>query len=284
MNEWRTPSSDFKTSVIVSTYNQLEFLDKVLSGYEQQSVKDFELIVADDGSGAEIKNLVDSYVKRGILHLKHVWHEDRGFRKNRVLNMAIMASASDYLVFTDGDCIPHKHFVKDHILFRAENRVIAGRRVNLSEKCSSVLSPLSISKGKLDRMLPYLFFDSVMGESRDVEKGIRLPIAYLSRKLGKFNKGVLGCNFSLFKKAMIEINGFDTRYELPCVGEDSDPEFRLKLLGYEVFSPRFRAIQYHLYHKKQSRSQVDINMKFFNDTINFKIAVTKHGLKQQQGE
>ena len=104
-----------QVSVIVSTYNQPEWLEKVLWGYNIQSFKEFELIVADDGSGKAMREVLGRLTPRLSYPLKHVWHEDRGFRKCEILNKAILAASTDYLVFTDGDCIPRKALKEERV-------------------------------------------------------------------------------------------------------------------------------------------------------------------------
>jgi len=88
-----------KVSVILSTYNQPKWLEKVIWGYECQSYKDFELVIADDGSGPETIELINRYKQNTALNIVHVWHEDRGFQKSEILNKATKASQGDYLIF-----------------------------------------------------------------------------------------------------------------------------------------------------------------------------------------
>ena len=104
-----------KLSIIISTYNSEEWLHKVLLGYTIQSENDFEIIVADDGSTDKTKAVVQSFKDKFKHPILHVWHEDNGFRKCRILNSAIIKSNTDYLLFTDGDCIPRKDFVANHL-------------------------------------------------------------------------------------------------------------------------------------------------------------------------
>ena len=92
-------------AVIITTYNSPELLEKVLWGYEHQSWKDFTLVIADDGSGPATKRLIDSFRQRGKLNLRHVWQEDNGFQKTKILNKAVVATDSQYMIFSDGDCI-----------------------------------------------------------------------------------------------------------------------------------------------------------------------------------
>ena len=101
-------------SIIISTYNQPEWLQKVLWGYEQQTQTDFEIIIADDGSTEETKMLIESFQKKSSFSILHVWQEDHGFQKTKILNKAIVASKGEYLILTDGDCIPRK----DKLRFR----------------------------------------------------------------------------------------------------------------------------------------------------------------------
>jgi glycosyltransferase involved in cell wall biosynthesis len=104
-----------KVSVIISTYNSPEWLEKVLWGYECQTYKNFEVVIADDGSGEPTRSLIKKYINESSLQIIHVWHEDRGFQKSQILNKAIEASTTEYLIFSDGDCIPRKDFVEVHI-------------------------------------------------------------------------------------------------------------------------------------------------------------------------
>ena len=103
-----------KTAVIVTTYNRPDALQAVLDGYQAQSADDFELVVADDGSTADTRGVVDAFAKIARFPVQHVWHEDRGFRAAAIRNRALAATLADYIVFTDGDCVPPPYFVAQH--------------------------------------------------------------------------------------------------------------------------------------------------------------------------
>src|SRR5262245_85520 len=103
-----------KLSVIISTYNNPKWLEKVLWGYESQTHRDFEVVIADDGSGEPTRELIEKFKKESSLQIIHVWHPDDGFQKSAILNKAIVASTTDYLVFSDGDCIPRNDFLEVH--------------------------------------------------------------------------------------------------------------------------------------------------------------------------
>jgi glycosyltransferase involved in cell wall biosynthesis len=265
-----------KATVIAAFYNKIDYLKLVLAGFERQTLKEFELIIADDGSAenvvAEIIKLKSNY----SFPIKHIWQEDKGFRKNKILNQAIKKAESDYLIFIDADCVPHRGFVEGHLNFSEKNISLTGRRVNLSQKITSILSEQKVQEGYLEKNFIMQAIDGIFGKSIDVEKGIYFRNKFLLNLFNKKSRGILGCNFSLFKKDLIKINGFDERYEAPSIGEDSDVQFRLELSGVKVKSVNHAAVQYHLYHKLQERPQR--NLDLFDEVKKNKLAFTPFGL------
>lgn len=267
-----------KSSVIAAFYNNLHYLKLVLAGFERQTEKEFEFIIADDGSKEEVVKEIESISSNFSFRIKHVWHPDKGFRKNKILNQAILASETDYLIFIDSDCVPHSKFVEEHLNERLEETVCTGRRVNLSQKITSVLTEDKIKGGFLEANNLLLLEDALLGESNYVEKGFYFENKLLRKLFNKKARGLLGCNFSLLKKDMLAINGFDERYEAPAIGEDSDVQFRLELNGVKVKSLNHIAVQYHLYHKLQERLQINIDL--FEEVKKNKLAFTPFGLKK----
>ena len=130
-------------TVICSTYNNPHFLEMVLLSLKEQSFKDFEVIIADDGSKPETKKLVQKYQTLSPFLLIHAWHEDKGFRKSKIYNQAIEMSSGDLLVFIDEDCICRKNFLQDHVSIYKKNReaekgyLLMGERVELGKKLHS---------------------------------------------------------------------------------------------------------------------------------------------------
>ena len=129
-----------RVSVIITTYNQPEQLEKVMWGYAGQTYSDFELIVADDGSGPATTDVIDRVAAATGLEVLHVWHEDRGFRKTEILNRAILAAGGDYLVFSDGDCIPRDDFVAVHARLAAPRCFLSGGYIKLPAEASRAIS------------------------------------------------------------------------------------------------------------------------------------------------
>ena len=129
--------STFSISVIISTYNNPEWLEKVLWSYEFQTFKNFEVVIADDGSDGKTKSLIEKIKAQVNYPIQHIWHEDNGFQKTIILNKATVASKSDYLVYTDGDCVARNDFLQTHIDKREEGYFLSGGYFKL---------PMSISK------------------------------------------------------------------------------------------------------------------------------------------
>lgn len=266
-------------SVIISVYNKFEWLNLVLAALEMQTFTNFEVIIADDGSSEAFVEKLQEYSRQSPLRIKHVWHEDKGFRKTRILNAALKESEAGYLLFIDGDCVPDPRFVADHWNNRAENTSLAGRRANLSQQLTARLSLEKIRKGFLTSFSFYkqLWVDSFRKRATHAEKSVRIPTP-LFQLFPEKPRGILGCNFSLHKKDLLEINGFDMRYEAPGHGEDTDIDLRLKWAGRKVKLLKFQGIQYHLYHKKLERKSN--NPVIFNDVKLKKEIATRYGLKE----
>jgi glycosyltransferase involved in cell wall biosynthesis len=265
-----------KVTVIAAFFNKINYLKLVLAGFERQTEKKFELIIADDGSDESVVTEINKLKTSYSFPIKHIWQEDKGFRKNKILNKAIIESESDYLIFIDADCVPHRAFVEGHLNFSRENTALTGRRVNLSQKITLQLNEQIVREGVLEKKFFRQIMDGLFGESIDVEKGFYFKNKFILNFFNRKNRGLLGCNFSLFKEDIIKINGFDERYEAPSIGEDSDVQFRLELSGVKIQSVNHIAVQYHLYHKLQERTQR--NLDLFDEVKKNKLAFTPFGL------
>ncbi|MEL7147610.1 MAG: glycosyltransferase [Bacteroidota bacterium] len=270
-----------KVSVIISFYNKIEVLKLLLAGFERQSFTNFEVLIADDGSKDEVVKEINEISSSYSFDLKHIWHADNGWQKNIILNKAISASLGEYIVFVDGDCIPHQHFIKDHFNNRENRVLLTGRRVKLSDKLSKNLTESDISEGKLDRRwFSPLVFDFIFGKTKHIEKGFRLwGVVPQVKKRTNPKREVLGCNFSIHKADIVRINGFDERYKGPGIGEDIDIDLRFTNDGGEVRLFKFGAIQYHVYHLVLSRYDKKNNIKIFQENKKSQVAATAYGLK-----
>ncbi len=173
--------------------------------------------------------------------------------------------------------MPHYKFVEEHSKCREKEIIQAGRRVNLSEYITKKLNYRKVLNGFLEGRYFYLslFAKFLIGGSH-IENGVYLGGGIVRNKLNRKDKGVLGCNFSLYKTDLLKLNGFDERYLAPAVGEDSDLEWRWREYGFKVKSIKHLAIQYHLYHNKLVRDSE--NLKMFEEIKLKRELVTPYGI------
>jgi len=242
-------------SLVVAVYNKPDVLRFVLAACARQSFRDFEVIVADDGSGPEVAEVIREGQHCYAYPILHLWHEDRGWRKDTMLNNAIRAARSEYMVFIDGDCLPSRHFLKDHSKEREPGRVLLGRRVETSKRWSESLTLGKVQNGGFERLGWRGLLDGLRGDALRLEDSIRIKSRFLRTLLMRNVRGMLGSNFSIFKSDLVAVNGFDELYDGPGCGEDSDIQYRLSLIGVTGKSVRNLAILYHLHHPPTSMSQ-----------------------------
>jgi len=236
-----------RITIVVAVYNNAVSLQYILTALSRQSMKSFEVIIADDGSGREIADVVNNAKRKFSFRIKHLWHADKGWRKNTMLNYAIQESTSEYIVFIDGDCIPSEHFLEDHVTYREKEKVLLGRRVEHGKRWAELLSVDMISSGRFEQYTFADFVDALAGRSVRLEHGVRITNS-LIRSFVEKSTGILGCNFSTYKEHLVAVNGFDESYDGPGFGEDTDIFFRLNLIGITGKSLRNLAVQYHLWH------------------------------------
>jgi GT2 family glycosyltransferase len=252
-------------SVIISHYNNVANLALILDALSKQSVSDFEVIVSEDGQDANTKSFLAS--QSYPFPLQHKTQEDIGFRKNRILNTSVQATKGTFLVFIDGDCIPHKHFVKAYQKVKESNKICYGRRVMLSEKITATLQ----KKMQFDG-LP--LFDLILRGATSCKEGI-----YTNIQLSTKERGLKGCNWGIKKELLLQINGFDEDYVHAGVGEDCDVEWRLEAIGLKKYSMKNKAIVYHLHHKRTySQEGIEINFKIFRKRIEENQFVCTNGI------
>jgi len=271
----------YQASLIISFYNKTDELSLVLAGVERQSARNFEVIIADDGSNEQAVKVLQDIIKDFPFAVQHVWHEDQGFQKTTILNKSVAASKSNYLIFLDGDCIPHSKFVEEHIKNRKTESVLAGRRVNIPKKVSEALTPEKVRSGYLEKF----YFFKVIRElfrsderRRQMENGFYVRSRFLRRLINNKKKGILGSNFSLFKGDIMKVNGFDERYKYPACGEDTDINMRLERAGIQVKTLKHIAVQYNLYHKQLGRDEKRLDIYRYNVENN--IIYTPFGIEK----
>jgi glycosyltransferase involved in cell wall biosynthesis len=268
-----------KATVIFSTYNSVEWLEKTIIGFSNQTFRNFEIIIADDGSGPATKDKIDELRKSTGMDLVHVWQEDHGFKKSRILNKAIMASSNDYLIFTDGDCIPRHDFVEQHVKYAEMGYFLSGGYFKLPMETSLKITKEDIRNGNafnanwlLDNGLEWTY------------KLLKLTSkGWLERALNRHTtaKAVWnGHNSSGWKRDILSVNGFDERMEYG--GQDREMGERLANLGIKSKQIRYSAICVHLDHSRDYavNESVEKNLAIRKITRKYKLIWTPYGIKK----
>ncbi|HEX7050519.1 MAG TPA: glycosyltransferase family 2 protein [Longimicrobiales bacterium] len=237
-------------SVIITTYNQPAWLEKCLSGFARQTLREFEILVADDGSGPETRAMIEAMRPVVGVPVHHIWHADRGFRKCTILNAAILASRGDYLVFTDGDCIPRRDFLAVHRALAEPGRFLSGGYVKLPPETSHRITREDVLA---ERATDYRWLRSA-GAPRS-RRLLRLALGHrtarLLDRLTPTRPTWNGHNASAWRTDVVAVNGFEER--MGYGGLDREFGERLENAGVRGKQIRHRAVVVHLHHERAYR-------------------------------
>ena len=254
-------SKEMLISVIVTTYNRPSTLDKVLDSLNDQTDTNFEIIIADDGSTNETRELISKWKIKSDIPIIHAWQEDLGFRAATSRNNGIRHAHGDYLIFIDGDCLLRSNFVEQHRLLMEDNYVVAGNRCLLSPELSS-----QIENGKISIKgwgWSDFFLARIMGKiNRLSALMIFSPKASFRYKSANNWEKVRSCNMAVFKTDIDAVNGFDESF-IGWGFEDSDLAVRLINFGLKVKRGSFATTVLHLYHPETVEDQSGPNWDRF---------------------
>ncbi|WP_299335771.1 glycosyltransferase family 2 protein [uncultured Psychroserpens sp.] len=267
------------TSVIISTYNSPEWLQKVLWSFEQQTFKDFEVVIADDGSGEETRILIDAMKTEVSYPIQHIWHEDNGFQKTIILNKATVASQGNYLVYTDGDCIARADFLQVHIDHREQGYFLSGGYFKLPMHISELISEEDIKTQRCFDIdwLKSKGLKSSFKTNKITAKGFKQKLLNaLTPTTATWN----GHNASGYKADIIAANGYDERMQYG--GEDRELGERLFNAGIKAKQVRYSAICLHLDHERGyvKPEMIEKNLKIRATTKSEKVTRTPYGIEK----
>lgn len=270
-----------KITVVVSTYNAEEWLEKVLIGYSVQTYKDFEVIVADDGSKPSTKELIDKYAAGYPVPLRHLWHEDKGYRRQEILNVAIVEAANPYIIMTDGDCIPREDFVEVHARYAEKGRFLSGGYCKLPMSTSKAITKDDIVSGRCFNTAWLKGIDR-LGFSQTLKLTSGSVLATVLDTVTPTTPSFNNCNSSAFKEDMIAINGYDERMKYG----GPDREFGERLENYGIMGKQIRhkAIVLHLDHARGYKTPESLaaNLAIRKEVRDRKIKWTDFGIKKPQ--
>jgi glycosyltransferase involved in cell wall biosynthesis len=236
-----------KVSVIITTYNAVEWLQKVLVGFSVQTESDFEIVIADDGSTSETKELLSLFSSKFKYPIVHVWQEDEGFQKSKILNKAILKSNSEYLLFTDGDCIPRKDFVAVHLKHQETGYFLSGGYFKLPLSISKLISEKDVL-GENCFDLPWLKRNGFKANFKSSKLTKSAIFANFMNWITPTKRSWNGHNSSGWKSDIIAVNGFN--HDMQYGGLDRELGERLFNNGLLSKQIRYSAICVHLDHAR----------------------------------
>ncbi len=251
MNQPGTPLHPDRLAVVISTYNKPAYLRLVLEGYRRQTDHTFSIYIADDGSNDDTRRLVEDTRRDFPVPVEHIWHEDRGFRKARVHNLALSRIREPYVLLTDGDCLPLPEMVATHRRAARQGCFVSGSRILLSRAFSEAILDNRASipsstlawtacrlRGDINRLLP-LLMPAHLSVPRHALTGIR------------------GCHLACWRNDLLHVNGFDESFE-GWGREDSDLAARFFHAGIQRKNLYGMPVL-HLWHPEASRDRLDRN-------------------------
>jgi len=243
-------------SLIIATYNRADAMDAVLRSLTRQSDKNFEIVIADDGSGQEIRDVIAAWTPRLGVPITHMWHEDRGYRLPEIRNKAMRASRGRYIIWLDGDCIARPDFVAAHRALAEPGYFVAGNRVLLSQALSERILAERLEPETWS--IAHWMILWLHGEANRAIPLLRLPLGALRKLHARRWEGVRGGNMAYFRDDLVRVDGFDASY----VGwgpEDSDAVIRVIRSGTLRKDGRLATGVLHLWHKEADRSRLVAN-------------------------
>ena len=258
-----------RVSLIISTYNWPESLILVLKSIENQTIFPEEVVIADDGSTVETKEIIAKFQKDSDLNIIHSWQEDNGFRVAKSRNKAIAKSCADYIILIDGDIILHPKFVQDHVNNAKVGYFMQGSRVLLSQDITEQII--------ISNRISFSFFSKGMKGRKNSIHSNFLSKIFSTKK--NYLRGIKTCNIAFFRQDFISVNGFNNEFE-GWGREDSEFVVRLFNTGINRKSLRFNAIQYHLWHQDIDRKHLDYNNQLLQNSIKQKLKVCKKGINK----
>lgn len=245
-------------SVVITTYNRPDALQAVVEACFGQDDKNFEIIIADDGSTANTKDCIDELKARSPVPLHHVWQPDDGFRAAMARNRGTLAAAGEYIVFIDGDCIPQRDFVSQHRKLARRGYLVSGSRVLLSPALTArvLAERIDLHQADAGDKLAYRFRGHI---NKVAQLLVRWPDIGRHRRRFSWRR-IKSCNLAVWKSDLEKVNGFDESFT-GWGHEDSDLVVRLFNAGVMRKDGAFATEVFHLWHREATRDQESSNKR-----------------------
>jgi len=260
-----------RTSLIITTYNWKEALELSVRSVFKQTHLPSEIIIADDGSKSDTRQLIESLQKISPVNIVHSWQQNKGFRLSRSRNKALSIAQGNYIILIDGDILIEENFIADHINAARENYFIQGSRV--------LLNAAATQKAIARKELCFCLTDPGVENRKNCIRSHLLSrlFSFSSKRL----TGIKTCNFAFWREHAEAINGFNEDF----VGwgrEDSEFTARMLNFGVKRQNLKFKGVAYHLHHKINSRQHLADNDKILANTLQKKLIWCENGLSQHR--
>jgi glycosyltransferase involved in cell wall biosynthesis len=245
-------------SVVITTYNRPDALEAVVEACFLQDDKNFEIIIADDGSTANTRDCIERLAARSPVPLTHVWQPDDGFRAAMARNRGTLAATGDYIIFLDGDCVPQRDFIRRHRALAQPGFLVSGSRILLSQRLTerALREHIDVAGMKVGERLRHRL-------AGDMNKVIQTMLRWpdLGRVRRKFSwRRIKSCNLAVWKSDLVKVNGFDESFT-GWGHEDSDLVVRLFHAGVLRKDGALATEVLHLWHREAQRDQESSNRK-----------------------
>jgi glycosyltransferase involved in cell wall biosynthesis len=256
-------------ALVINTFNQPEYLARVLAAVSRQIRRPEEVLVADDGSAGETRAVIQQWAGAQAFRAEHLWQVHEGFRRSTILNQAIARARADYLVFLDGDTVPHPRFVADHASLARSKFFVQGHRALIEQRAAEWFGRGEFPADRFRALRS--------GQLSGWKHAFRWPRPL--RKARDDLRGVRGCNLGLWRADLVRVNGYNETF----VGwgrEDSELAVRLMNSGVRRLDVRGWALCYHLWHPPASRGNLGANDDLLARAQREKATYCEQGLNQ----
>ena len=260
-----------KISLVINTFNQPEYLARVLAAVARQHSPPDEVLLADDGSEPPTRELFSRWSAEQQFRTAHVWQAHEGFRRASILNQSIAAARGDYVVFLDGDTVPHPDFLADHRAAARPEFFVQGHRALVEQTAAGWFGKNSFSADRRRAIL--------QNQISGLKNSFRWPFAVC--KIKSHLRGIRGCNLAIWREDLVRVNGYNEDFT-GWGREDSELAVRLMNTGVQRLDLRGRALCFHLWHPPASRANLGTNDELLEKTRREKITRCEHGLDQHR--
>jgi glycosyltransferase involved in cell wall biosynthesis len=256
-------------ALIINTFDQPDYLARVLTAVSRQPEPPGEVLLADDGSGEETRRVFADWSGRQRLRTRHLWQKNEGFRRARILNLAIAAATSEYVVFLDGDTLPHPQMVADHRALAQPGVFVQGHRALVEQSAAAWFGLGELSADRRRALW--------RGQLRGLKNAWRWPLPWSGYPTHW--RGIRGCNLAVWREDLLRVNGYNEDFT-GWGREDSELAVRLMNSGLRRRDLRGRALCYHLWHPPASRARLADNDSRLAQAIQQAQSRCEHGVDQ----